>query len=1306
MPVGVRDAVRRLFGSLKRNRAGTLDGLDGFDAEFYRRHHGDLDDLRGEAALREHFLRFGRSEGRPPNADVLIADLETTYGPLPADFLPLQYRAFHGDLAHLRQPWELKVHYLRYGRLEKRVYRFDLSAYEREFDQLLASEAASTDAPSRTAMHRSLSDMLDAAGVRPGAWLDRFMLFEFALLNAAWLPRPPASRADGIQMFLQHGVERLAPISIHEAFDPAFHRGAATGLSETLSDADLYRDWLNQGILLEVFPNEGRALAALIGEGTFPDAFDETLYRARVPSQAGRPGPGRFAALEHFFTTGFAILDAEVVRGPGSARLYEQIGEHHLSRGNAAVAVDAFDRALAIRPDVPRVRHRRGDALLAANRRQEAAEDFIAAAEAPDASVWSHVHAAEFLAARPDGAAAALDRLLRSAPSCRNSGAWRAAGHRVVAEVFAAASRRATDLYAGGRRGEADACLTGCLDRLAQVIPAIDPLPARLPAPREGIVVILANRDLPQCDHYRVVQKRLQLERAGWTVEIYGQSEGEPCRLALDRACAAIFYRVAAFPAVLHAILYARALGIPTIYEIDDLLFDPALYPDPFESFEGQITDAEYVGLQYGVPLFRYAMQRCEVGLASTPALAQAMRPLVRSGVCHVLRNGLDERNTPFLARARTPFSTSAVTIFYGSGTKAHNRDFNEIAAPALLDVLGRHPHVRLVIAGYLRLDRRFGPFAHRVLQLGFSPDVSAYWETLSGVDINLAVLAPSPMSEAKSEIKWLEAAMCAIPSVVSATRTYREILVDGEDAFLARTPQDWRRALDALVRDADLRESVGRRARAKALREYGLDGAADILSGFLPPPAKARTAGKRDPGAPATVAQVPGATTGTGARGKPRLLVVAVYFPPQTVGGATRVVRDNVDHFLDHAADAFEIAVVAVDSGAEPAYRTRIDAYRGVPVYRIAPSQSAQGDWRGFDPEMKTPFGALLDRFEPDLVHFHCVQQLTASVVESVAERGLPYLITLHDAWWISDFQFLVDEDGQVRIPSSDPLRDSLNRSVTPIASIARRRGLARLMEGAAGLLAVSNAFADLYRAAGHPRTVAVPNGVSILPRAERRPSATGRVRLGQIGGRTVHKGAVLIEAVLRAHAFDRLSMTVVDHAHDGDYLREEIWGTTPVRIVGRMAQERVCHLYADLDVLLAPSLWPESFGLVTREARAAGLWVVASDRGAVGEEIVEDVDGFRIDVGGPDALLRVLRLIDANPERFLQSPPLPPSSLRTMADQGADLVELYARFWPDPGASRIEGVPRGVGPAPLSRPVPWHRDPHPSSPPTKVSP
>ena len=97
---------------------------------------------------------------------------------------------------------------------------------------------------------------------------------------------------------------------------------------------------------------------------------------------------------------------------------------------------------------------------------------------------------------------------------------------------------------------------------------------------------------------------------------------------------------------------------------------------------------------------------------------------------------------------------------------------------------------------------------------------------------------------------------------------------------------------------------------------------------------------------------------------------------------------------------------------------------------------------------------------------------------------------------------------------------------------------------------------------------------------------------------------------------------------------------------------------------MLLAPSLWPESFGLVTREARAAGLWVVASDLGAIGEDIEEGVNGFRIDVGSPDGLRAALKRIDADPERFRASPPPPSQPPRTAADQGDDLIALYDRL------------------------------------------
>lgn len=1224
--------------------------VEGFDPIFYRRCYPDLHQLTSDDALARHFQRHGCIEARFPNADALIAALERRHGALPDDFAPVQYRANHADLADFADSWQLQAHYLQFGRAEGRDYRsLDLASYERAYERLRAGAADGSDPPHR-ATDDTFAERLAVAGLPPGAWLECFVLHEFTILNASWLARQPISRIDGLCLFLQQGIERLAPIALGKRFDPDFYRAHVDADTAT-RDADLYRRWLGSGIAEGLPGSEGEALLALLRERRFPDCFDEAAYRARLPRTVRKPGRGRFAALAHFVTETFQLPALESVRRHCSARLLEQIGEYHILRGDNVIADDALTRALAAEPGLGRLHHRRGDALRALGRLGEATADYLAAAEAPDAIVWSHIHAAEGLAAEPDGLEAAFDRLRRSAPRWCGAPHWRAAAHRVIGRAFDAASARAHGLYAARRRSEADAVLTSTLDRIAALLPVVDPLPGPLPPARGDRIVLIANRDLPQCDHYRVVQKIEQLERLGWQVVVFRQDEAGLCRPALDAATAVIFYRVAALPSVVHAILYACALGVPTFYEIDDLLFDPAAYPDPFESFEGQITPAEYAGLQYGVPLFRYAMGLCETGLASTPALADAMRPLVRSGICHVLRNGLDSRNDPFIARGPTPAVAGPLTLFYGSGTKAHNRDFNALVAPALIEIFEKHPDVRLVVAGYLRLDDRFRAYAHRIRQLGFDPDVASYWEVLSGADINIAVLAINPMTDAKSEIKWLEAAMCGLPSVVTPTRTYREVLADGEDVLFAETPEAWAEALGRLISDPDLRRRIGRGARAKARAGYTLDAAGAVLARALPPLTSLPPAGLSD-APPVLHARRPG---------RPRLLLVHVYFPPQTIGGATRVLRDNVDHLLAAGTDRFEIAIAATDLDAEPAYRTRIDRYRGLPVYRIAVPAEAQMDWRAFNPAIEEPFAALIDRFEPDLVHFHCVQRLTASVVEAVQARGVPYLITLHDAWWISDFQFLTDADGILQPPSDDALADATDRKLSPVSSIARRRRLGRLLDKATALLAVSDAFAEVYHLAGHPQTLALPNGVSSFAPRPRVPSLTGRVRLGHVGGRTAHKGATLLEAVLRGNAFANLDLTLVDHGYPSDYVSAEVWGETPVRIIGRLPQDRIAELYAELDVLLAPSIWPESFGLVTREARAAGLWVVASDRGAIGQDIRQGVDGFRIDVGSLQDLREVLAQLDAEPDRFLRSPP-DDRSMRTASEQGDDLIALYA--------------------------------------------
>jgi glycosyltransferase involved in cell wall biosynthesis len=115
-------------------------------------------------------------------------------------------------------------------------------------------------------------------------------------------------------------------------------------------------------------------------------------------------------------------------------------------------------------------------------------------------------------------------------------------------------------------------------------------------------------------------------------------------------------------------------------------------------------------------------------------------------------------------------------------------------------------------------------------------------------------------------------------------------------------------------------------------------------------------------------------------------------------------------------------------------------------------------------------------------------------------------------------------------------------------------------------------------------------------------------------------------------------------------------------VRIAGRVPADQVHELYAETDVLLAPSIWPESFGLVTREALASGCWVVASDRGAMGEDVQPGVNGFVVDVSTIEGLLAALGEIDREPARYLRSPEHQPV-LRSADEQAAEVLEVYRR-------------------------------------------
>ncbi len=1207
-------------------RIGRLESQHGalpanFDAERYVALHGDLARFRGnpDGAI-EHYLRWGRNEGRIYKSH--LERLEERHGQLPADFDAARYVDLHPDLEIFRSEADAAAaHYLQSGRAEGRRYK-RLSAITK------AARPVDLDAKIiRTEF--AVPDRRD--------WRNRFNAADFRALNPDLADRTH-DRADAMRLFETDGIMRLTPLSLDDSFEADFYR-RRTPEAAMLAPPEAYRHWLDVGMTAGRAGSESELVEALIGARVFPAGFDWEAYLRRVGPQAGMT---RSDALEHAIETGVDDPAHMPVASKDAASFLEAAAASQWKRARRRLATGLIERAITLRPDHPRQHwtlaawsEELGDLAKAETHYREA-ERFD----------YRSVYLVAKLAALAAGRSEfdqAYGELRAGRAAFAGYGPWSEALDATLNQDFAAAAEAALDYYRKGERSEGDALLTTTLVRIARQLEELDDLPATLPPKPDGHVVLFANHGLPQCRHYRVEQRCQQLDQLAIPYRLFDSDGAVKAREALVGARALVVYREPAYVETIRLILHARAIGIPVFYEIDDLIFDAAHYPDGFEAYEKQIPFEDYVGLLYGVPLFRFAATLCDAGIASTEALASHLGPLTRSGACAVIPNGLDGRNARFLAAAPVARSSADdILIFYGSGTKAHDRNFNETVGPALIELFAARPKVRLVVVGYLDLGAGLAPFADRILRFDFSRDLEAYWAALSEADINLAVLVPGVMNDAKSEIKWLEAAVSAVPSIVSATATYRAVLQDGHDALLCTTPEDWRAALFRLVDDAALRRAIGTAARAKAIAGYGLDATTTRLAAVLAKP---------EPAPPT--------------RRKTRLMIVNVLFPPQTFGGATRVVRDNVDDLVARYGDEFELAVYATDFDALPE-TSRVGRYGAVPVFRYGRQSIDVFDYR--DEAAGDHFATVIGAWAPDLVHVHCIQFLTGAIVERCHAAGIPYMVTAHDGWWVSPAQFLVDEDLFLRMPGSRALADApFGKDALAVAD--RKRYLADRLNEAAVVTAVSASFADIYRHCGFTETRVTPNGLSerfieARHRLGRRDRAGAgrhqRVRIGHIGGRSHHKGIHLLQIALQQGAFTHLEALVIDHAEEVGYEAQELWGTTPVTVRGSIPQDGVFDLYDSLDVLVAPSTWPESFGLVSREALTLGLWVVVSGLGALAEDVVEGQNGFVIDVGHARDLVRVLRLIDADPERFTRSPAVA-FEPRPATRQTDDFVAIY---------------------------------------------
>ncbi len=1090
-----------------------------------------------------------------------------------------------------------------------------------------------------------LHEVLFANGFQDALWLMTFNSDEYEQLNPRLQGRFPTC-AQALQHFLTVGIEEGCFYSDREIFDADFYRRYYKDV-ENLNVADAYRHWIKTGKQQGRNCSEAMFLQAVgVDLSTLPQAFNAEAYLSTV--SAGKIDfRTRWHVFKHWVeSTEESKNDPIPLRDtPEAIQILTLLADHRVIQNKHKSAIKLYIDALTFGGECQytlRALVHLGDRYMRRKAFALALNAYQKAIQLGGGSVFVFINMTKAYAKLGlySRAVEVINRACALFPE--NTYAHLTSGE-IRNAVFFNSRQIAINFALQGDKNAAYRASGESMAHYLNTMPKAEAINRiRSKTATKPRVLIMGTADLAQCLHYRVRQKMEHLRKAGFDVEFVAQTEPERFISMASYFDTAIFYRVPAFPGIVEAMIYAQQLGMSTFYEIDDLIFDPAYFPGDIAGYGGLLKPEEHANLVVDVPLFEQAMALCDYGIASTPSLQKIIAAKVKTGQCFLHRNAFGEMHERLAKtfRLKSNEAKDTINIFYGSGTKAHNDDFDAYAAPAIADIMQKNAKVRLTVVGYLTLPTILSSFDDRIICIPPIWDLEVYWATLvADADINIAVLKPGLVSDCKSEIKWLEAAMMGVPSIVSATATYRDLLEDGQTAMLAASIEEWKEKLAVLVNDAELRKKIARQAWELSWQNYSMSAQAENISNIV-----LQTA----PPLPQTAS-------------RPLIVIVNVFFPPQTIGGATRVVRDNVDYFIDHFNEQFDIAVfTSIDGELEP-YQLRCYDYRGVCVTTVStPKRKRRSNWEAFDDDMERVFTGFLERFQPDLIHFHCVQRLTASLVSAARKKRTPYYITAHDAWWISDYQFLVDKSGKLRMDRA-PTDIFKHEDKSALEGFVRLQKLKTELAGARAILSVSDSFELIYRQHGIANIRTISNGVSHLPKVKKQPHPDHRVRLGVIGGMQAHKGLPLVKRALLSTGFDNLHLTIVDLAETySHYARHEHYGSTPVDIIGKLPQERIGELYGQLDVLLALSIWPESYGLVTREALACGLWVIASDRGAIGADVTEGKNGFVVDVSGTAAFIEVLKTIDSNPELYRSSPSHKPQ-LRSADSQAKELAALY---------------------------------------------
>ena len=286
-----------------------------------------------------------------------------------------------------------------------------------------------------------------------------------------------------------------------------------------------------------------------------------------------------------------------------------------------------------------------------------------------------------------------------------------------------------------------------------------------------------------------------------------------------------------------------------------------------------------------------------------------------------------------------------------------------------------------------------------------------------------------------------------------------------------------------------------------------------------------------------------------------------------------------------------------------------------------------------------------MLVELDPDVVLATHLMQHSPGYVGIAHRFGVPFVLELHDFFMLCPRAGLRRVSGEACAgpEGGEACARSCFAGEEGAAErwSSRERRFGEAIAGADELLAPSPFVAEVFAPGRASPVRVVPNAIGELGpvvRSVRDPSAP--LSLASIGLTVEHKGFQVVVEALRRAALPTSRYTIFGHVLQplaGELRRRaaDVPGLE-LRLFGDFSPRHLPVLLADTDLLVVPSLYPETFSIVVREGWACGLPAIAARIGALPEAIRPGVNGWLFEPGDATGLAALLGELDRDRDQI----------------------------------------------------------------------